>query len=286
MVFSVLALSGFEAPAPLAQETKRPGKFIGRAVMLSLVLIGIFYVFTSYASAIGWGTGTWRPSPRARTPTTCSATRCGGPGWWFIFIALVNSAIGVRTGLHQRGHPGDLHHGPGGHPARAVRPDPPGAPHSDVRDRGPAVDRDRRDPAGRHPLAPDVIFGFLGTITTLAVIILYVMANLALTAYIRREHRTTSTSGGTACSPGSGRWPCCRCCGPPCIRSRRGPTDHPICLPPGALVGVGVHAYGGSGGIPGALEARRDDAGRPDRRTPQGDVDWDAPAASAPQADA
>ena len=37
-------------------------------------------------------------------------------------------------------------------------------------------------------LAPDVIFGFLGTITTLAVIVLYVMANLALTAYIRREH--------------------------------------------------------------------------------------------------
>jgi L-asparagine transporter-like permease len=37
-------------------------------------------------------------------------------------------------------------------------------------------------------LQPADIFGFLGTITTLAVIILYVMANLALTAYIRREH--------------------------------------------------------------------------------------------------
>ena len=38
MVFSVLALSGFEAPAPLAQETRRPGRFIGAAVMLSLPL--------------------------------------------------------------------------------------------------------------------------------------------------------------------------------------------------------------------------------------------------------
>jgi len=57
MVFSILALSGFEAPAPLAQETRRPGKFIGRAVMLSLFLIGGFYIFTSYASTIGWGTG-------------------------------------------------------------------------------------------------------------------------------------------------------------------------------------------------------------------------------------
>ena len=37
-------------------------------------------------------------------------------------------------------------------------------------------------------LDPSDIFGFLGTITTLAVIVLYIMANLALTSYIRREH--------------------------------------------------------------------------------------------------
>jgi amino acid transporter len=37
-------------------------------------------------------------------------------------------------------------------------------------------------------LAPGDIFGFLGTITTLSVIVLYIMANIALTAYIRREH--------------------------------------------------------------------------------------------------
>jgi amino acid transporter len=57
MVFSVLALSGFEGPAPLAQESRRAGKFIGQAVILSLVATGIFYIFTSYASAVGWGTG-------------------------------------------------------------------------------------------------------------------------------------------------------------------------------------------------------------------------------------
>ena len=35
MVFSILALSGFEAPAPLAQEARLPGKFIGQAIMLT-----------------------------------------------------------------------------------------------------------------------------------------------------------------------------------------------------------------------------------------------------------
>jgi amino acid transporter len=38
-------------------------------------------------------------------------------------------------------------------------------------------------------LAPGDIFAFLGTITTLAVIVLYIMANFALTAYVLREHR-------------------------------------------------------------------------------------------------
>jgi amino acid transporter len=61
MVFSVLALSGFESPAPLAQESRRAGKTVGQAVMLSLLAIGIFYIFTSYASAIGWGTGSMVP---------------------------------------------------------------------------------------------------------------------------------------------------------------------------------------------------------------------------------
>jgi amino acid transporter len=36
-------------------------------------------------------------------------------------------------------------------------------------------------------LRPEDIFNFLGTIATLAAIVLYAMANLALTAYVRRE---------------------------------------------------------------------------------------------------
>jgi L-asparagine transporter-like permease len=42
-------------------------------------------------------------------------------------------------------------------------------------------------------LRPDYIFGFLETIATLAVIILYIMANLALTRYMRREQRVHFT---------------------------------------------------------------------------------------------
>src|SRR6266852_2253125 len=55
--FSILALSCFEAPAPLAEETKLPNRLIFRAVFASLLIVGIFYIFMGYTSAIGWGTG-------------------------------------------------------------------------------------------------------------------------------------------------------------------------------------------------------------------------------------
>jgi amino acid transporter len=190
MVFSVLALSGFEAPAPLAQETKRPGKFISRAVMLSLILIGIFYVFTSYASAIGWGTGNMAAFASSANPYYALGHSLWGVGWWFIFIAIVNSAVGCGLACtnaasrvsYTMGQAGTL-------PARFGKIHPV--------HRTPTFAIAVQQIIGIVAillvgtlLAPDTIFGFLGTITTLAVIVLYIMANLALTAYIRREHPT------------------------------------------------------------------------------------------------
>ena len=95
MVFSVLALSGFEAPAPLAQETRKPGRFIGRAVMVSLFAIGGFYIFTSYASAIGWGTGNMAAFASNANPYYVLGHALWGAGWWFVVFAIINSAIGV-----------------------------------------------------------------------------------------------------------------------------------------------------------------------------------------------
>ena len=188
MVFSVLALSGFEAPAPLAQETQRPAKFIGRAVMVSLFAIGGFYVFTSYASAIGWGTGNMAAFASSANPYYALGHTLWGAAWWLVVIAIVNSAIGVGLActnaasrvLYTMGQAGTV-------PARFGRINP--------KTQTPTFAIAFIQLTGIVAillvgllLAPDAIFGFLGTITTLAVIILYVMANLALTAYIRREH--------------------------------------------------------------------------------------------------
>jgi len=189
MVFSILALSGFEAPAPLAQEARLPARMIGRAIMLSLVSIGIFYILTSYASAIGWGTGNMAAFASNANPYYALGHALWGAGWWFVVLAIVNSAVGVGLActnaasrvMYTMGRAGTL-------PARFG--------HIHPSHRTPTFAIAFVQISGFAAillvgllLQPDTIFGFLETIATLAVIVLYAMANLALTRYMRREQR-------------------------------------------------------------------------------------------------
>ena len=188
MVFSILALSGFEAPAPLAQESRRPGKFIGLAVNFSLVGIGIFYVFTSYASAIGWGTGNMAAFASNPNPYYALGHALWGAGWWLVVLAFINSAIGTGMActnaasrvMYTMGQAGTL-------PARfgTIHPvhQTPAFAIAFIQISGIVAVL-----LVGLLLRPADVLGFLGTIATLAVIILYAMANLALTSYIRREH--------------------------------------------------------------------------------------------------
>jgi len=188
MVFSILALSGFEAPAPLAQESRRPGKFVALAVMLSLLAIGVFYVFASYASAIGWGTGEMAAFASGANPYYALGHKLWGAAWWLVVLAITNSAIGAGLActnaasrvMYTMGQTGTL-------PAAFGRIHPV--------HRTPTLAIAFLQACGLIPvlivgflLRPGVIFDFVGTIATLAAIVLYAMANLALTTYMRREH--------------------------------------------------------------------------------------------------
>jgi amino acid transporter len=201
MVFSILALSGFEAPAPLAQEARRPAKFIGQAIMLSLVSIGVFYILTSYASAIGWGTGDMAAFASNANPYYVLGHRLWGAAWWFVVLAIINSAISVGLActnaasrvMYTMGRAGTL-------------PQTFGRVHPGHRT--PTFAIAFVQIAGMTAillvgllLSADTIFGFLETIATLAVIVLYVMANLALTRYMRREQRANFSFWQHAVAP-------------------------------------------------------------------------------------
>ena len=52
MVFCLLAFIGFEAAAPLGEETREPRRTIPRAVIWSTIVVGLFYVFNYYAGTV------------------------------------------------------------------------------------------------------------------------------------------------------------------------------------------------------------------------------------------
>jgi amino acid transporter len=54
---AVLAFGGFEAAAPLAEETRNPRRNVPLAVIGTVVISGILYVLCSYALVIAFGTG-------------------------------------------------------------------------------------------------------------------------------------------------------------------------------------------------------------------------------------
>ena len=55
MVFGVLSYIGFEAVATTGEEASRPGLSIPVALVLGIVIGGVFFTFVSYAEAIGFG---------------------------------------------------------------------------------------------------------------------------------------------------------------------------------------------------------------------------------------
>lgn len=104
MVFAVLAFIGFEAAAPLGEEAKHPRWTVPRAIVLSAVSIGLFYVLCSYAWVIGAGYDNFiAQATENANPWRALATVFWGGGWVLIFFAILNSALananaGVNAG--------------------------------------------------------------------------------------------------------------------------------------------------------------------------------------------
>jgi amino acid transporter len=55
MIFCLLAFIGFEAAAPLGEETSEPRRVIPRALIWSAILVGLFYVYNMYAATVFFG---------------------------------------------------------------------------------------------------------------------------------------------------------------------------------------------------------------------------------------
>ncbi|MFE9098859.1 APC family permease [Streptomyces sp. NPDC007264] len=93
-VYTVLAFAGFEAAAPLAEETKDPRRVMHRAVLGAALAIGLFYVVTTYAMSVFIGPDRFTAFGASGASSWEGVARASfGLFWVLVFLAVVNSTI-------------------------------------------------------------------------------------------------------------------------------------------------------------------------------------------------
>ncbi len=77
VVFAVLSFAGFEAATTLAEETGQPGRAIPLALICTVVLAGLFFVFASYIQVVGFGVGNMKALAADEAPLNTLALKFG-----------------------------------------------------------------------------------------------------------------------------------------------------------------------------------------------------------------
>ena len=97
VVFAIFAFTGFEAVAPMAEESTNPRRNLPIAIIVSLVFMGVFYVLTTYGLAVGWGTNTFDSGFAGKDVGAFLdlAQRLWGGAWILLLFAMLNSAFAV-----------------------------------------------------------------------------------------------------------------------------------------------------------------------------------------------
>jgi amino acid transporter len=94
-VYTILAFIGFEASAPLAEEARNPRRTIQVAVVASCLVIGLFYVLTTYAGDVFFGPHRYVSfgALGGGSPWIALARDVWGVGWVVAFFAILNSTF-------------------------------------------------------------------------------------------------------------------------------------------------------------------------------------------------
>ena len=98
VMFSILTFSGFELVAPMAEELRNPRRVLPQAIMFSIVIMGVFFLLTSWGVVSGWGTNNISGlASSVQSPILVVSERLWGFGWVFVIFAIFNSAVAVAV---------------------------------------------------------------------------------------------------------------------------------------------------------------------------------------------
>ena len=191
IVFTVQGLTGWEAAVPLAEETENPRRNVPRATMASIVIIGLMLVIVIWGQVIGWGVnslGKLVTSPEL--PALVIAHRVWGTLWFLALIAMFTSVFGASLACQNVATRMWFGMGRSG-----VLPATFGRVHPVRKTPTAAVTMQLVLSAilgllGGWLLSPDRLFILtLGFVLVIAVIFIYVVANIGVVRYYWREDR-------------------------------------------------------------------------------------------------
>ncbi len=100
VVFTILALSGFEAVAPLAEETENPKRNLPIVIVVSTIGVTVFYAFVNWGVLVGHGTTDVAAGHFTATGQIFDlARRLWSGAWIAVLVAAVNSALAVSIAI-------------------------------------------------------------------------------------------------------------------------------------------------------------------------------------------
>jgi amino acid transporter len=196
MVYTVLAFIGFEAALPLAEETKDPRRTIPRAVILSCVLIGVFYLICYYAAIVYFGPSVAADPVKGfffyngSDPWDGMAATVWGPFAVVVLLAIVNSAFANSSaGANAASRVGFALGRVGILPSAFARVHPHfKTPYIAVHVQG-ALGIAIAIVLGFALGGPLLAFALLGTIATLIIVLIYILTNVSNLLFYWREQR-------------------------------------------------------------------------------------------------
>jgi amino acid transporter len=196
MVYTVLAFIGFEASLPLAEETRDPRRTIPRAVLLSCVLIGVFYLICYYAAIVYFGPNVAADPTKGffafngGDPWDGLASKVWGPLSILVLLAIVNSAFAnSNAGANAATRVGYALARVGILPRALAQVHPRfKTPYMAVHVQG-ALGIAVALVLGFALGGPLLAFALLGTIATLIIVVIYILTNLSNMVFYLRERR-------------------------------------------------------------------------------------------------
>jgi amino acid transporter len=192
VVFSVQGLTGWEAAAPLAEETRDPKRNVPISVLASITLIGIFLVIVFWGVITGFGVDNVQAIVDSEElPALALAHNLWGDLWILILFAFFNSVLAVclaTANVSTRMWYGMARSGSFPKALSKVDPTHKTPINAILLQMGLSLTSGL---LVGYWLGPDVSFFFVdGLILVLGVTVVYLIANLAVFMYYWRERRS------------------------------------------------------------------------------------------------